>query len=505
MRIHRRQFLKYCIGSATALGLPLTVVGKLEKAFADESMPLPKVIWLNGANCTGCTVSLANRFSDQGPKDIADLLTGYIDLAFHPNLMGAAGDLAVQCLKEAASDSYILAVDGGIPTVFNGHTCTLWTENGKDITAKAAVQLLAPNAAAILSIGTCASFGGIPAADPNPTGIASVSKITGKTTINIPGCPAHPDWIVWTVASLLAGEIPELDDKGRPRALFNEEIHKKCPRKGTGEAKIFGEETCLKELGCKGPRTKADCHIRKWNNSTNWCIGANAICLGCTEDGFPDKFSPFYKIEYGYQTYDKNDNSNSGTTTLRITKAEWRTDNSELRVEGQGKIGAIVKVSAADAGVMLGAVSVGSDGNWRFRQKSPVPAPGRVKVESSGEMVFASVKNAPAGGGSMIDGATKTFRIKKAEWSAEKLELKVEGEGKFGNMVDVSEASTGARLGMVSVDTEGKWKFRQKNPVSVPRRIRAESNGNWKERDVLNAPPSISSLNHLFEKLVSAA
>ena len=105
----------------------------------------------------------------------------------------------------------------------------------------------------------------------------------------------------------------------------------------------------------------------------------------------------------------------------------------------------------------------------------------------------------------MIDGATKTFRIKKAEWSVEKLELKVEGEGKFGNMVDVSEASTGARLGMVSVDTEGKWKFRQKNPVSVPRRIGAESNGIWKERDVLNAPPSTSSLDHLFEKLVSAA
>jgi hydrogenase small subunit len=505
MQIHRRQFLKYCLGSAAALGLPLSVVGKLENAFADETVQLPKVIWLNGANCTGCTVSLANRFSDQGPKDVVDLLTGYIDLAFHPNLMAAAGDLAVECLQKAEESGFILAVDGGIPTAFNGHTCTLWTENGEDITAKAAVQRLAPKAAAILSIGTCASFGGIPAANPNPTGIASVSEIAGKTTINIPGCPTHPDWIVWTVASLLAGEIPELDDRGRPRLLFNEEIHKKCPRKGTGEAKIFGEETCLKELGCKGPRTKADCHIRKWNDGTNWCIGANAICLGCTEDGFPDKFSPFYKIEYGYQTYDKNDNPNSETTTLRLTKAEWRTDNSELRVEGQGKIGAIVKVSAADAGVMLGAVSVGSDGNWRFRQKNPVPIPGRVKVESSGEMVFTSVKNAPAGGGSTINGTTKTFRIKKAEWSVEKLELKVEGEGKFGNMVDVSEASTGARLGMVSVDTEGKWKFRQKNPVSVPRRIRAESNGIWKERDVLNPPQSTSNLDHLFEKLVSAA
>ena len=62
---------------------------------------------------------------------------------------------------------------------------------------------------------------------------------------------------------------------------------------------------CLYKVGCKGPATFAPCPIFQWNSGTNWCIGANAICLGCTEDGFPDKFSPFYKIEYGYQTDDK--------------------------------------------------------------------------------------------------------------------------------------------------------------------------------------------------------
>ena len=50
----------------------------------------------------------------------------------------------------------------------------------------------------------------------------------------------------------------------------------------------------LKELGCKGPKTKADCYSRYWNSGTNWCIGANAIRIGCTEKGFPDSFSPFY-------------------------------------------------------------------------------------------------------------------------------------------------------------------------------------------------------------------
>ena len=203
MRIGRRDFLKYCIGSAAALGLPLSALGKLEKAFAAGT--LPTVVWLNGANCTGCTVSLANRFSTQAPTDISDLLVNTIDLAFHPNLMGAAGDLAVNNLIQATTGEFILAVDGGIPTAFGGGACMVWTEKGKEVTALEAVRTLAPKAKAVLSIGTCASFGGIPAGNPNPTGIMSVRDASGSSTINIPGCPTHPDWIVWTVAQLLSG------------------------------------------------------------------------------------------------------------------------------------------------------------------------------------------------------------------------------------------------------------------------------------------------------------
>ena len=116
MQISRRGFLKYCIGSAAVPGLPLSVVSKLEEALGAESVGLPKVIWLTGANCTGCKVSLANRINSEGPSDLADLLTGYIDLAYHPNHMGAAGDPAVQRLHEAAAGSFILAVEGSIPT-----------------------------------------------------------------------------------------------------------------------------------------------------------------------------------------------------------------------------------------------------------------------------------------------------------------------------------------------------------------------------------------------------
>jgi NiFe hydrogenase small subunit HydA len=306
MQIDRRQFLKYCVGSAAALGLPMTVLGKLEQALAAQGTALPKVIWLNGAGCSGCTVSLANLFSTSGPTDIADLLFNTIDLAFHPTLMGAAGDLAVQQLKDTAQGSYILAVEGGIPTAFNGHSCMVWTDGDKEVTAMEAVQMLAPNAAAVLSIGTCASHGGMSAAAPNPTGVVSVSELTGLKTVNIPGCPTHPDWIVWTIAHLLSGEPVQLDNSNRPSALYGTEIHKVCPLKEFDEAKTFGvADKCLKSLGCKGPQTKSDCPSRKWNNGTNWCIGAGAVCIGCTESNFPDQFSPFYKVKYGYQEFIK--------------------------------------------------------------------------------------------------------------------------------------------------------------------------------------------------------
>jgi hydrogenase small subunit len=297
--VSRRDFMKYCVGSAAALGLNLSVLGNLEKALAAGGGP--PIIWLNGANCTGCTVSLANLFSNnKGTTDVADLLLNTIDLAFHPNLMGAAGDLAVAELRSASATkgSFVLAVDGGIPTAFGGRTCMLWTEDGREVTAMEAIKDLAPRAHAVLSIGTCASFGGVPAGNPNPTGIQSVGQIAGVKTINIPGCPIHPDWVVSIIAQLLAGESPSLDEDGRPKAFFDRKIHDRCPRKEEDKTKTFGMDgRCLKELGCKGPETKADCYSRHWNNDTNWCIGANAICIGCTEKGFPDKFSPFYDGE----------------------------------------------------------------------------------------------------------------------------------------------------------------------------------------------------------------
>jgi hydrogenase small subunit len=307
--LDRRRFVAYCAGSAAVLGLDATVLGTLNEAVAKPRRskpgrppkdPLPRVIWLAAGNCTGCSVSLANLTSTSSPTDIGDLLLNTISLGYHPNLMGAAGDLAVQQLNEIAAGGYVLVVEGGVPRAFGGNTCILYTQGGADVTALDAVASLAAGAIAVLAVGSCASFGGVPGGAPNPTGIVPVSEVAGRPVINIPGCPSHPDWIVWTIAQLLAGQSIRLDASGRPGQLFSRRVHDLCPFEEGREANTYGvHRACLEELGCRGESTRADCAVRRWNNGTGWCVEAGAICIGCTESGFPDAFSPFYRGEGG--------------------------------------------------------------------------------------------------------------------------------------------------------------------------------------------------------------
>ena len=297
MNITRRDFLKLCGASAGALGLSMTELGRLQEVLANPAGP--KVLWLQGSACTGCSVSFLNRISTTAPLTAGDVLINSINLVYHPNLMSLAGDSAVAELEKVyQAGGYIAAFEGGVPTKFGGNACWAWSKGGQDVTFQQAVTTLASRAAAILCIGTCSAFGGIPAAPPNPTGVKSVKAVTGKTTINIAGCPPHPDWVVWVVAQLLLGKTITLDSYGRPTTLFTgKKVHDLCPRKGTHEADTFGiDRQCLKDLGCRGPETKANCPQGLWNGGVNWCIDANAPCLGCTNPNFPD-LKPLYKIE----------------------------------------------------------------------------------------------------------------------------------------------------------------------------------------------------------------
>jgi hydrogenase small subunit len=291
------------------LGLDPIDLFKLKSALAKPNAP--KVIWIHGAACSGCSVSLLNRVALSAPVSTAAVLTDDIDLVYHPTLMAAAGSMAADAALQAAdSGKFILVVEGGVPTKFDGACCWIWTRNDEEVTFQSMVRNLAGRASSVVAVGTCAAFGGVPASGENPAGVVPVSTATNKPTINVPGCPAHPDWIVWTLAKVIANgnDIP-LDAHGRPIELYGNTVHDKCPRRtafsGGTNAREFGEdsENCLIRLGCLGPSTHAPCPTTRWNANSvtgegvNWCVDSNAPCLACTEPKFPNLGAgDFYNI-----------------------------------------------------------------------------------------------------------------------------------------------------------------------------------------------------------------
>jgi hydrogenase small subunit len=297
MKISRRDFLKWCSASAAALSLSKFDLDRLESVvLAAETSP--PVIWLQGSGCSGCSISLLNTIES---TTIDDLLLNKISMKYHHNIMTAAGDLAISAINQTMSSyngQFILVIEGGIPTGSNGMYCVLGERNGAPWTILDAVKELGPKAKYVISAGTCASFGGAPSAGGNPTGIQSLSTILGSTirnkVINLPGCPVHPYTLTKTIIDLLLYGMPSLDTTGRPIAFYSNKIHSLCPRKGAGKAKALGGPGCYNGLGCSGPGTQYDCPTRKWNNKTNWCIGAGQLCIGCAGSTFAQ--SSFYKF-----------------------------------------------------------------------------------------------------------------------------------------------------------------------------------------------------------------
>jgi len=198
---------------------------------------------------------------------------------------------------------FSLVVEGAIPIAANGKFCSIGEIDHKEITMMDLVKDLGPRAGSVIAVGTCATFGGIPAAQGSITqarGVMDFFKTFHINTpvVNIPGCPPHPDWIVGSIAHLLTKGIPQLDEFGRPVVFYGENIHDNCPRIDQYDAGNMSEtlsdpKGCRMDLGCKGPVTYADCYQRKWNSGLNWCVD-NAVCTGCVEPGFPDLTSPFY-------------------------------------------------------------------------------------------------------------------------------------------------------------------------------------------------------------------
>lgn len=296
MVITRRDFLKYCTGSAAALGLTTSHLAKLASALTSPTGPT--VLWLQGAGCTGCSISFLDHISGTAPHNAGEVLIDVINLAYHPNIMASAGQTAVNVAETTFDQGgYVLVVEGGIPTAFGGNACWAWTDGEKDVTFEEAVNRYASRAAAIVCMGQCSSYGGIFGAPPNPTGVKSVKELTGKSTINVAGCPPHPDWLISVVAKLVAGIPINVDAYGRPSDLYSQRIHETCQLRHADEAHQLGEKgKCLEELGCRGKQSqsKGTCPTNMFNNGVNFCTIAGAPCFGCTNPDFPGT-DPFFK------------------------------------------------------------------------------------------------------------------------------------------------------------------------------------------------------------------
>lgn len=238
-------------------------------------------------------------------------------LAWHPFFSSGAGDEVLRILSRFINKKEkldILAVEG---TIYTGHD-----ENGVyDLFCNAPfkewVVKLARVSRYTLAIGTCSSFGGIPAASENPmqaTGLQFFRErkggVLGKDyvsesglpVVNIAGCPAHPDWIVESILALTKEELKtnDLDEFQRPCIFYEKLAHHACPRNEYYEfkasAEIYSQQGCLFEnLGCKGTQCESDCNERLWLARTGSCTRGGFPCISCTSPRFPDAFSPFFE------------------------------------------------------------------------------------------------------------------------------------------------------------------------------------------------------------------
>jgi hydrogenase small subunit len=299
--VSRREFVRMCTMAAAAIGLgPAAATRFVEAA---EKGVRPSVIWLQFQECTGCTESLLRT----SHPAVDSLLFDLISLDYHETLFAAAGHQAEAALHQAMrthAGKYVCIVEGAIPTGDHGVYCMIGGRTAIDILTD-----VAAHAGAVIATGSCASWGGVPSAAPNPTGAVGAHEILkGRTVVNIPGCPANPYNLLGTVLQYATfGTLPALDAQGRPRFAYGETIHEHCPRRAHFDAGRFAEKFgddghrsgwCLYRLGCKGPATYANCSVQHFCEVDNaWPIGLGAPCFGCTEQQIGFTVPAFQTIE----------------------------------------------------------------------------------------------------------------------------------------------------------------------------------------------------------------
>ncbi|WP_071459888.1 hydrogenase small subunit [Bacillus massilinigeriensis] len=317
--VSRRDFLKMCTALAATMGLDFSESDKVVEAM--ETKERVPVVWLQFQDCTGCSESFIRTTHPKAESVLLDM----ISLEYTEVLSAAAGHQAEEAMHHVLKNykgEYILAVEGSLPSE---EGCL--TVGGID--AKETFQEMAAGAKAIIAYGSCAAWGGIPAAGPNPTNAKPVTSFMKDTPVMlVPGCPPIAEVMTGVIGHIITfGQLPELDHLGRPKAFYRHRIHDKCNRRAYFDAGLFVESFddegskqgyCLYKVGCKGPTTYNSCAEMRWNGGVSYPIQSGNPCIGCSEAGFWDN-GPFYtrraKIP-GTQTTINPDNVGLAATAL---------------------------------------------------------------------------------------------------------------------------------------------------------------------------------------------
>ena len=269
---------------------------------------MASVLWFQGGACSGNTMSFLN--ADE--PNVVDLIVDFgLEVIWHPSLGLELGNQAQKIFRDCASGARPMDVFVFEGTVIEGPNGTGRMDMFADRPMKDWVAEMAAQAGIVVAIGDCACWGGIPAMEPNPSGSTGLQfhkrnkggflgpdfrSKAGLPVINIPGCPAHPDWITQILVALATGRTGDisLDDLQRPETFFKTFTQTGCTRVQFYEYKqstmSFCEGTrtgCLfYEFGCRGPMTHSPCNRILWNRQSSK-TRAGQPCYGCTEPEFP--------------------------------------------------------------------------------------------------------------------------------------------------------------------------------------------------------------------------
>ncbi len=297
--VSRREFMGFCAGVAAMLGLPASAAGEIARAI--ETKAKPPLVWLEFQDCAGNSESFLRASKPSAAEVILDLLS----VDYHETIMAAAGHQAEAALAQsmaAHKGGYVVVIEGSIPAGANGAYCTIGGRSALQIAREACKDALA-----VIAVGTCAAFGGLPAAAPNPTGALSVEDaVPGiRTLINLPACPVNAENLTAVLAHFLTyGKWPSTDRLHRPMFAYGKLIHDACERRAHFDAGQYVEQWgdeghrlgfCLYKVGCKGPVAFQNCPNIRWNEGTSWPIGCGHPCIGCAEPRFWDAMTPFYE------------------------------------------------------------------------------------------------------------------------------------------------------------------------------------------------------------------